>query len=153
MNALLFLCLTIGFSQGTELAQLERQVHADPDDRDACWRLAYLLYHHDELERAGDLFRTSLERHGEHAYSRYMLGAVAERGFHYQLARQQYSRVLELDPAHAAATDGQARVEAILTDLDRFRQSYRLINRDLILVLISVVGGLGWVWWGSRGAG
>ncbi len=110
------------------------------EDRDALWDRGHRLYQQDELDAAEEAFRTA-EALGPHWYGALMLGAIAERRFEFRRALAEYRRAVELDPTRDATRDEVARVEAILSDLERFRDADRRLGRELGIVVTVATAG------------
>ncbi len=109
----------------------QEELERVPGERAALWGLGRLLFHAGQLERAAELFERAETLHGEHEYSALMLGAIREVELHYEEALCEYRRCLALDPGQQGAREGLRRVEALLSDLERFRRADRRVARDL----------------------
>ena len=143
MNVLLLLALWLLpqeqvplLDEEAEIRRCEEQLLQSPADQATTWQLGYLLYSRGELERARLIFSGSLQLQGDHGYTIYMLGAIAERQFLSEEALEQYRKCLTVAAGYEPALEGVTRTGRILSDLRRFREARSRISRELLLVLI-----------------
>ena len=77
---------------------LEKVVRLQPDDAQARWRLAVLLYEHDRLEESVEQFRAAVRLDPQDLYSQQMLGRALLKLKRYDEARSAMERALKSAP-------------------------------------------------------
>jgi tetratricopeptide (TPR) repeat protein len=77
---------------------LVKVVRLQPDDAQARWRLAVLLYEQDRLEESLEQFRIAVRLDPEDLYSQQMLGQVLLKLERYEEAQSTMERAIKLAP-------------------------------------------------------
>ncbi len=122
-------------SRDPEVARLEQDLEQDPENVQAMWNLAYVLFHRDELDRAEALFVQSEQVGGPHWYPRFMRGGIAEKQFRFRAALVLYRASEELVEETDEPARSRERVESIIADLVRFRHAKERVDEALVWTL------------------
>ncbi len=94
--------------QDEAVAQLEKMLTGSPDDRDVYLSIAQIYSQARDFTKAEAAINKALSlSHNpeDQEYARFMLGSVYERQKKYDLAEEQFKKVLEVDPLNDAAAN------------------------------------------------
>jgi tetratricopeptide (TPR) repeat protein len=94
--------------QDEAVAQLEKMLTGSPDDRDIYLSIAQIYSQAKVYPKAEAAIQKALDLSGnpeDQEYARFMLGSIYERQKRYDLAEEQFKRVLEVDPLNDAAAN------------------------------------------------
>lgn len=94
--------------QGEAVAQLEKMLTGSPDDRDVYLSIAQIYSQAKVYPKAETAINKALSLSAtpeDQEYARFMLGSVYEREKKYDLAEEQFKKVLSVDPLNDAAAN------------------------------------------------
>lgn len=93
--------------------ELERRLAHDPADDDILALLAFVYYTSNKLDRAIELYRRAIQLNEKNVQAHYYLGNACFRRAAFPSAREEWDRVVELDPEGRLGNNARRRVAAL----------------------------------------
>lgn len=95
------------------IPELERRLALDPSDDDILTLLAFVYYTSNKLDRAIEIYQRTIQLNGQNTQAHYYLANAYFRRGLFPKAKEEWDRVVELDPEGRLGNNARRRAAAL----------------------------------------